>query len=85
MNLGFHNTLFCFPVTIGCGETSLERHITLDRAMYGSDQSASLEVTGLRRMMDYVRDIVTAMGSPEKRVMETEVPIAAKLRKVDTL
>ena len=73
----------CAAVAIGA--SSLERHITLDRAMYGSDQSASLEVTGLRRMMNYVRDIVTAMGSPEKRVMETEVPIASKLRKVDTL
>ena len=53
--------------------------------MYGSDQSASLEIVGLKRMMDYVRDINTAMGSPEKRVMDTEVPIADKLRKVDTL
>ena len=53
--------------------------------MYGSDQSASLEIVGLKKMMQYVRDIITAMGSPEKKVMETEVPIAAKLRTVDTL
>ena len=67
------------------GASSLERHITLDRAMYGSDQSASLEVGGLKRMMNYVRDITKSMGSPEKRVMDTEIPIAEKLRKKNTL
>jgi len=87
-NVGYsgHETgiiISCAAVAIGA--SSLERHITLDRAMYGSDQSASLEIVGLKRMMDYVRDINTAMGSPEKRVMETEVPIADKLRKVNTL
>ena len=82
---GHESGIIISCAAVAMGASSLERHITLDRAMYGSDQSASLEVTGLRRMMDYVRDIVTAMGSPEKRVMETEVPIAAKLRKVDTL
>ena len=87
-NVGYsgHETgiiISCAAVAIGA--SSLERHITLDRAMYGSDQSASLEIVGLKRMMDYVRDINTAMGSSEKRVMETEVPIADKLRKVNTL
>ena len=73
----------CAAVAIGA--SSLERHITLDRAMYGSDQSASLEIGGLKRMLSYVRDIVKSMGSPEKKVMETEVPIAEKLRRTDTL
>ena len=73
----------CAAVAIGA--SSIERHITLDRAMYGSDQSASLEIGGLKRMMNYVRDITKSMGSPEKRVMRTEVAIAAKLRKFDTL
>ena len=73
----------CAAVAIGA--SSLERHITLDRAMYGSDQSASLEIGGLFKLMEYVRDITKSMGSPEKRVMRTEVPIAAKLRKFDTL
>ena len=53
--------------------------------MYGSDQSASLEVGGLKRMMEYVRDINVAMGSPEKKVMDTEVAIAEKLRQYNTL
>jgi N-acetylneuraminate synthase len=87
-NVGYsgHETgiiISCAAVAVGA--SSLERHITLDRAMYGSDQSASLEVVGLKRMMDYVRDIIACMGSPEKRVMDTEVSIAEKLRKVDTL
>ena len=73
----------CAAVAIGA--SSLERHITLDRSMYGSDQSASLEVGGLKRMMEYVRDINVAMGSPEKKVMDTEVAIAEKLRQYNTL
>jgi N-acetylneuraminate synthase len=62
------------------GITSLERHITLDRAMYGSDQSASIEPTGLRQLVGSVRKIEQAMGDGKKRVIEAEVPIAKKLR-----
>ena len=62
------------------GITSLERHITLDRAMYGSDQSASIEPSGLRQLVGAVRKIEKAMGDGEKRVLEAEVPIARKLR-----
>ena len=62
------------------GITSLERHITLDRAMYGSDQSASIEPSGLRQLVGAVRKIEKAMGNGEKRVIDAEVPIAKKLR-----
>ena len=62
------------------GITSLERHITLDRAMYGSDQAASIEPSGLRQLVGAVRKIEKAMGDGEKRVIDTEVPIARKLR-----
>ena len=62
------------------GITSLERHITLDRAMYGSDQSASVEPAGLRQLVGAVRKIELAMGDGEKRVLAEEVPIAKKLR-----
>jgi N-acetylneuraminate synthase len=62
------------------GITSLERHITLDRAMYGSDQSASVEPSGLRQLVGAVRKIEQAMGDGEKRVLDAEVPIAKKLR-----
>jgi len=62
------------------GITSLERHITLDRAMYGSDQSASIEPNGLRQLVGAVRKIEKAMGDGVKRVVDAEVPIARKLR-----
>jgi len=62
------------------GITSLERHITLDRAMYGSDQSASIEPNGLRQLVGAIRKIEHAMGDGEKRVIDAEVPIARKLR-----
>jgi len=63
-----------------CGISSLERHITLDRAMYGSDQSASIEPNGLRNLVEAVRKIENAMGDGVKKIIEDEVPIAEKLR-----
>lgn len=62
------------------GITSLERHITLDRSMYGSDQSASVEPIGLLQLVGAVRKIEKAMGDGEKCVIDAEVPIAKKLR-----
>ena len=62
------------------GITSLERHITLDRAMYGSDQSASIEPPALRNLVGAVRKIEDAMGDGKKFVLDSEVPIAKKLR-----
>jgi N-acetylneuraminate synthase len=82
---GHESGIIVSCAAVAVGASSLERHITLDRAMYGSDQSASLEVGGLSKLMEYVRDILVSMGSPEKKIMRTEVPIAAKLRKFDTL
>jgi N-acetylneuraminate synthase len=60
--------------------TSLERHITLDRAMYGSDQAASIEPIGLHMLTGAVRKIEKAMGDGEKCILEAEIPIAKKLR-----
>lgn len=62
------------------GISSLERHITLDRAMYGSDQAASVEPAGFRQLVGAIRKIEAAMGDGEIRVREAEVPIAEKLR-----
>ena len=62
------------------GITSLERHITLDRAMYGSDQSASVEPSGFRQLVGAVRKIELAMGDGIKKTIEAESPIAANLR-----
>lgn len=62
------------------GISSLERHITLNRAMYGSDQAASIEPAGLRNLVGAIRKIEVAMGDGQKRIIEAEKPIAQKLR-----
>jgi N-acetylneuraminate synthase len=62
------------------GISSLERHITLDRSMYGSDQSASVEPVGLRQLIGSVRKIEISMGDGVKKIIEAEAPIAANLR-----
>ena len=62
------------------GITSLERHVTLDRSMYGSDQAASIEPSGMWQIVTGTRKIETAMGNGEKRIIDAEVPIAKKLR-----
>ena len=62
------------------GISSLERHITLDRSMYGSDQSASVEPAGLRQLVGAIRKIEIAMGDGVKKIIEEEAPIAEKLR-----
>ncbi len=65
---------------VALGITSLERHVTLDRAMYGSDQAASLEPVGLRSLVGAVRKIEKAMGDGVRSVLDKEVPISKKLR-----
>ena len=62
------------------GITSLERHITLSRAMYGSDQAASVEPAGLKQLVGGVRKIEKALGDGKKTIIEAEKPIAKKLR-----
>jgi len=62
------------------GVTSLERHITLDRAMYGSDQSASVEPVGFRMLVGAVRIIENAMGDGSLGYLDKEIPIAKNLR-----
>tara|TARA_R110002020_G_scaffold59538_4_gene162253 strand:+ start:8695 stop:9561 length:867 start_codon:yes stop_codon:yes gene_type:complete len=63
------------------GATSIERHITLDRAMYGSDQAASLEGKGLTAMVRDINIIVEALGDGVKRIYDSEVPARKKLSK----
>ena len=62
------------------GATSIERHITLDRTMYGSDQAASLEPKGLERLVRDARNIETVLGDGKKRIWESELPAMKKLR-----
>ena len=72
--------LICVAATL-LGASSIERHITLARDMYGSDQAASLEPMGLARMVRDVRDIETILGDGIKRVWDSEIPVMKKLRK----
>ena len=62
------------------GISSLERHITLDRSMYGSDQAASLEPAGLRQLVGAVRKIEIALGDGKKRIIDEELLVSEKLR-----
>ncbi len=62
------------------GITSLERHITLDRSMYGSDQAASVEPAGFRNLVGAVRKIEQAMGDGGLEMNSKEASIASKLR-----
>jgi N-acetylneuraminate synthase len=65
------------------GACVIERHITLDRAMWGSDQAASVEWQGFWRLVKDIRAIELAMGDGVKRVWPSEVPVMKKLRRVD--
>lgn len=66
---------------VALGATFVERHITLDRAMWGSDQAASVEIQGFFRMVGNIRDIEKALGNGEKIVYESELPSIKKLRR----
>jgi N-acetylneuraminate synthase len=67
---------------VALGATHVERHITLDRAMWGSDQAASIEIPGFIRLVEKIRDIEKALGDGVKRVSESELRALAKLRRV---
>ena len=71
--------------TAALGVSSIERHVTLDRTMYGSDHAASLELPGLVKLVRNVRAIEKAMGDGIKKVSDAEKSISEKLRKIDTL
>jgi len=67
-------------IAVSLGATSIERHITLDRTMYGSDQAASLEPPGLKRMVKDVRSVESVLGNGKKRIWDSEIPVKKKLR-----
>jgi len=64
------------------GATSIERHITLNRAIYGSDQAASLEPNGLYRMVRDIRTIDKLLGDGKKKIWDSEKPAMKKLREI---
>ena len=67
---------------VALGATFIERHITLDRSMWGTDHSASLEPEGLKRLVRDIRIVELALGDGKKKVYDSEIPIRAKLRRV---
>jgi len=67
---------------VALGAVMVERHLTLDRAMWGTDQAASLEPNGMTRLVRDIRLVETAFGDGEKRLLEREKPIMEKLRRV---
>ena len=67
---------------VGMGATFVERHITLDRAMWGTDQAASVEIVGLVRLVANIRDIERSLGDGVKRIQEGEIAARGKLRRV---
>jgi N-acetylneuraminate synthase len=67
---------------VALGATFIERHITLDSSMWGTDHRASIELASLERLVSQVRDVERAVGDGVKRVYESEIPIRKKLRRV---
>ncbi len=70
---------------VALGASFVERHITLDRAMWGSDQAASIEPGGLKRLVKDIRSVEIALGDGKKKVYESEIAAASRLRLRDTL
>ncbi len=68
-------------VAVALGACLVERHITLDRAMWGSDQSASVEPQGIERLVKYIRVTEQALGDGVKQVYESEKSSLSKLRR----
>jgi N-acetylneuraminate synthase len=79
---GHESGLPASVASVAVGACVVERHITLDRAMWGSDQAASLEPNGITKLVSYIRVVERSMGDGVKRVMEREQPILKKLRRV---
>jgi N-acetylneuraminate synthase len=69
-------------VAVGLGACMVERHITLDRALWGSDQAASVEPGGFEKLVKYIRVTEAAIGDGVKKVYESEMPSLRKLRRI---
>ena len=69
-------------IAVSLGACLVERHITLDRALWGSDQAASVEPGGFSRLVKYIRVTEQAIGDGVKKVYESEMPSLMKLRRV---
>lgn len=78
---GHENGVVVSLAAVMLGITSLERHITLDRTMYGSDQAASLEYSGMKNLCESINKVLLSLGKPSLgKIIDDEFPIAKKLR-----
>lgn len=78
---GHETGLATTVAAVALGACIVERHVTMDRAMWGTDQSASVEPEGLRRLVRDIRVVESALGDGVKRVYDSEIPIRSKLRR----
>jgi N-acetylneuraminate synthase len=69
-------------VAVMMGATTIERHITIDRTLYGHDQAASLEPQGMKRLVRDVRILDEVLGDGKKRIWDSELPNIKKLRQI---
>ena len=86
--IGYSGHEVGLPTTVAAvtlGACVIERHITLDRAMWGSDQAASVEPGGIRKLVKYIRVVEEALGDGVKTVYESERSSLEKLRRINTL
>ena len=77
---GHENGIAISLAAVGMEITSLERHITIDRTMYGSDQAASMEPNGFSLLVKSVRKAQKALGSGQKKILEEENEVINRLR-----
>jgi N-acetylneuraminate synthase len=78
---GHESGIVSTAAAVALGACVVESHITMDRAMWGSDQAASLGPSGLMKVVQYIRDVERSMGDGVKRVIDREVPNMKKLRR----
>ena len=78
---GHENGVVVSLAAVMLGISSLERHVTLDRTMYGSDQAASIELSGMKNLCESIDKALLALGKPSLgKIIDDEIPIAKKLR-----
>jgi N-acetylneuraminate synthase len=72
-------------IAVALGATSIEKHITWERTLYGSDQAASVEPHGFAKMIEYIRNIPNLMGDGKKVISKAEIEIRNKLWKTEDI
>lgn len=77
-----HPGMIYMPAAVALGAEMIEFHVTLDRSMWGTDQSASIEPEGVVKLVKWIRGVEAALGDGVKRIYDSEISVMKKLRKV---